>query len=154
MFNREVDFGGRKVIIRLEGCAFSSYNGCKFFGFPLSSSLNEINTGNIKDCLNSIKGYFLFVGLEPDRLIIANDIVGGYRLYWCEFGTVTYFSDNYEYLLEVIREHESPILDRHEHYYWTKHRYTTGGETFIKGLHKLEPATTLEFTSAGKETHC
>ena|GEM_PF-1938930 len=154
MFDREVDIGGRKAIIRLEGRAFSNYNGCCFFGFPLSSSLNEINIGNIKDYLNSIKGEFLFVGLESDRLIIANDVAGGYRLYWCKFGTVTYYSDNYEYLLEVIREYEPPILDRHEHHYWAKHRYTTGGETFIKGLHKLEPATVLEFTSAGRESHC
>jgi hypothetical protein len=154
MFNKSLTIGRHRIVIRLNGALFSSRNGYSFFGFPLGGDLNHITNETIAERLNAIKGYFLFICVEPQRLIIANDITGGYRLYTCHIDGTTYYSDDWHYLFALLKQDNRVELDQNEYDYWYKHRYTTGGATYIRRLRKLEPASIVEVSPAGISTRC
>jgi hypothetical protein len=154
MFDRELCFGEHEIAIKLQSRTYLEHNDCYFFGFPLYPNLSEVTNSTIRETVNSIKGHFLYVGIEQDRLVIANDIAGGYRLYTTCIDNVTYYSDDYEYLLGVMRERGDLQLNDNEYRYWTKRNYTTGGATFVIGLVKLEPASIVEVSVEGIRREC
>jgi hypothetical protein len=154
MFNREIILGDRRLVILLMTDPVSGHNDNYFFGFPLSVASTDIDNTSISKWVESAGGYFLYVGIDSDRVVIANDITGGYRLYIYQVDKTAYLSDHIESIVDSMRRHETAELDENGFYYWRKHGYTTGGATFIKNLHKLEPATILEFKSNGLSRNC
>ena len=154
MFDREVVIGSRRLVIRLNGNPMQSAGENHFFGYPLHPQLSSISATNIGSFINNIKGYFVFVGLERDRMVIANDITGGFRLYTCVVGGTTYFSNDHDYLIRLMGENGLLRRDDNEYRYWCRHGYTTGGATYIAGLNKVEPASLIEATASGINATC
>jgi len=153
-FYRELRFGELSVVIRLRGKVHSRNGDNYFFGFPLHPALASIGNGTIREAVNAIKGHFLYVGIDADRVIVANDIAAGFRTYTAWIDRKLHISDDHLYLAELMRQQAPLQLDENEYHYWTKHSYTTGGATFVKDLRKLEPATIAEITSGGLNTDC
>ncbi len=154
MFNREVDIGAVRVVFRMEDSPFLVTGDSFFFGFPLYPHLHKVNANNIASYADEIKGYFLFISITGEEVVIANDIAGGYRLYWCEIGKTLYFSDTYFRLLELLREGGELTFNVPEYHFWKEHRYTSGGETFFRELHKLPPASLWKITRNGRDVRC
>ncbi len=127
MFRREIHIGRFDIIIHLKHENDSSDQPCRFFGFPYGAILNTINNKNIADCLETIKGYFLYIGIDENQIIIANDITGGYRLYTVRDANRVFFSDDYTYLLDILSKSGDITLDKNEYHFWERQRYTTGG---------------------------
>jgi len=154
VFDREVVIGSRRLVIRLNGNPMQRSGESYFFGYPLHPQLSSITGTNIGTYINSVKGYFVFVGFERDRMVIANDIAGGFRLYTCVVGGTTYFSNDHHYLIRLMGENGSLRRDDNEYRYWCRHGYTTGGATYIAGLNKVEPASLIEVTASGISATC
>lgn len=152
MFNREVVIGSRRFVIRINGNSVQSNGESHFFGYPLHAHLSSITGTTISSLVDSIKGHFVFVGFEQDRLVVANDVGGGFRLYICTLGNTTYFSNDHDYLIQMMSENGSLQCDANEYRYWCRHGYTTGGTTYIAGLKKVEPASLIEITASGMNT--
>lgn len=154
IFNREVVIGSRRFVIRISGSSAQSNGENHFFGYPLHPQLSSITGININSFADSVKGYFVFVSFEQNRMVIANDIAGGFRLYTCTLGNTTYFSNDHYYLIQLMRENGPLQRNANEYQYWYRHGYTTGGATYVSGLNKIEPASLIEITDSGITTTC
>jgi asparagine synthetase B (glutamine-hydrolysing) len=120
-----------------------------FFGFPLYENIGAVDNDTLPDVINEIKGYFLYVGIDENRALVANDIAGGFRTYTGQVGDTTYLSDDYSFILDQLRDQAPLEIDEHEYEYWEKHCYTTGGATFVRRCHKLPPASMLTVDQSG-----
>ncbi len=154
IFHKDLRFGALSVSIRLRGKVHSRHGDNYFFGFPLHPTLASISNATIREAVNEIKGHFLYVGIDADRVIVANDIAAGFRTYTAWIDGKLHISDDHLYLAERMRQQAPLQFDDNEYRYWTKHSYTTGGATFVRGLRKLEPATIAEITPGGLRTDC
>ncbi len=120
------------------------------FGFPLCEEpLLRDRVSGVQDVLSTARGRLACVTVTDRYVSVATDIVGSYRLYFCQIGQDIYISDTYRPLLERMKKDSPLALDRHEHQYWQRHGYTTGGSTLVPGLHKVPPASILEISAAG-----
>jgi len=146
MWHRDVQIGRRRVIITLGDDPVVSGNGGHFFGYPVAENLTDVTASTIGEDVLSIAGYFLYVNISRERVVIATDITGGFRTYTCTVDDTTYISDDYRPMLAKIKQAGQITIDESELAYWRKHRYTTGDRTFVKGLHKLAPASVMEIT--------
>lgn len=147
MFEKKLSFGSTKIYIRITEKPYHEDEGRYLFGFPLIVNWNDVKLENIEDKISIIKGYFLFIGYSAESLVIASDITGGFRLYRYEYDHDVYFSDSYDYLLSIMMEKGPTGIDKYEYNFWKKHRYTTGGRTFINALDKVKPATIVKITA-------
>lgn len=148
MFTRDVTIGRYRVRIEISENPPVIKGNSFLFGYPYGGNLDSIRTEKLPSVLNNIKGYFLYLNIEDDRITIASDLTGGYRLYYYESGNEIYFSDRYQSLLDIMKRFGSPEDSTHEYHYWEKHGYTTGGSTLITNLLKLPPATIMEIMPA------
>ena len=149
MFHRELTYGTNRLVIHLKGEPVHSRGDLHFFGFPLYENIGAIDNDTLPDVIDEIKGYFLYVGIDENRALVANDIAGGFRTYTGRVGDTTYLSDDYSFILEKLQDVTPLEIDEHEYEYWEKHRYTTGGATFVRRCHKLPPASMLTVDQSG-----
>ena len=149
MFNEEVKIGQYRVTIQLEGDLCRQAEQGWLFGFQTGIDPQEVNSYNLREILPHMRGYFLYLGYDSDRLVIANDMTGGYRLYTHEFENRIWLSDNLQWILDQMVASGTLTRNENEYKYWKRHRFTTGERTFIKGLNKLAPAGILEVTNTG-----
>jgi hypothetical protein len=149
MFHRELTYGAHSLVIRLKGEPAYSRSDSHFFGFPLYENLGAVDNDTLPDVIDEIKGYFLYVGIDENRAVVANDIAGGFRTYTGRVGDTTYLSDDHSFILEKLRAAAPLEVNEHEYEYWKKHRYTTGGATFIRRCDKLPPASVLTIAQSG-----
>ncbi|RKX28704.1 MAG: hypothetical protein DRP47_03650 [Candidatus Zixiibacteriota bacterium] len=140
-FYREVKLGAVTVVIDLKSLPVFETEESFFFGYPLGKNLNSVSSDNIGTSLNSIRGYFLFLSIKHDRIIIANDICGGFRLYHCQIDNKIYLSDRYLILLRLLGSSKPLKRNDNEYHLWERQRYTSGERTFVEGLNKLAPAS-------------
>jgi len=154
MFCKDIDIGRYRVVFRLDKPTVKTGDGALFFGYPLISSSEDMTKEYIRSRIDKIEGYFLYLGIEKDRIVIANDIAGGYRLYCFQKDRTIYVSDDAEYIIRTAADYEKPALNNHEYRYWQKHGYTTGASTFFAGVKKLPPATIMEISSNGIDRRC
>ncbi len=137
-FYRECSIEEHEYIIAVFDSSSTEFNEeTFFFGYPIN--LHSSKQSSAKEYLNQLKGYWSKLEITESAISITQDIVGGNRLYYMTKDNTTVISDNYQFILNKI---DAPIqLNNFEYSYWKKHRYTTGAETLIKGLHKFQPAT-------------
>ncbi len=152
MFHRELTYGTNRLVIQLKAESAHSQSDSHFFGFPLYKNLGAVDNDTLADVVNDIKGYFLYVGIDGNRALVVNDIAGGFRTYTCQVGDTTYLCDDYSFILERLREQAPLEINEHEYKFWKKHRYTTGGATFVRRCDKLPPASILEVNQSGVKT--
>ncbi len=147
MFKLKKNFLGFHVDIELTMSPIVSKGDKLFFGYPLSLDKLEDSRLNIEQYPNQLKGSWLCIQEKSERLKICADLTGGFRLYMIQTKNKIFLSDDYNIILQKssipIRKNEW------EYYYWQKHRYCTGGETFVKKLNKLKPASVLTISSIG-----
>lgn len=101
---------------------------------------------SVGELVNRLGGYFCLVitDLRTGTTRLATDLYGNYRLYAISDGQSVIISDDWRALTERLRDQESGVeINPHEQYYFQRHRYTTGGGTFVKGLHKILPGSLL-----------
>jgi len=148
-FYREVKLGSLTVIIDIENPPFSQEKDNFLFGFPLGHNREHLTGENIGELVHSIGGYFLFLSISNDKIVLANDICGGFRLYHCLIEDKIYFSDRYQSLVKILATQKSLERNDNEYCLWEKQRYTSGERTFIKGLNKVAPASIVRIDSGG-----
>jgi hypothetical protein len=119
------------------------------FGHPLVTSEGVPEMDRLEADLGALPGYFLFVACDRSRVVIAGDMIGGYRLYYVRVDEDIYFADKYDFLIKVLRNSGGLEPHLHEIVYWRRHGYTTGEATPIRGLCKLPPAGIAEITERG-----
>jgi hypothetical protein len=149
MFHRELTYGTNRLVIHLKGEPAHSRGDLHFLGFPLYENLGAVDNDTLPDVIDEIKGYFLYVGIDENHALVANDIAGGFRTYTGQVGDTTYLSDDYSFILDQLRDQAPLEIDEHEYEFWEKHRYTTGGATFVRRCDKLPPASVLTVDQSG-----
>lgn len=120
--------------------------GVNVYGYPYYNTDYLIN-GTIKDNLNKVSGYYFAIYENDHELILANDICGGYRVYYIKINGGYIFSDDYNCLLERIKNEEGLQIDKDQFTYWQKHRFTLDEKTLFNGIYKLSPASYIRITS-------
>lgn len=113
-------------------------------GFPYNM---DVRTFSQKD-VEYVKGYYTFFKITPDNLTVINDIAANYRTYYMEKADSIYFSDDFLTLFNLL-DKEERIPNKFEIEYWDKHRYTTGGDTFVECIKKVKPAHIMTITKDG-----
>ena len=94
--------------------------------------------------LNRLAGYFCIVyqNKKSNVVTFANDTFGNFRLYLYDDHHQIHLSDNWRTIVEQIKQDHGELESLpEERYYFSRHRYTTGGHTFIRHLDKLMPAS-------------
>ena len=147
MFKLKKKFLGYKVDVELTMLPIVSIGDKHFFGYPLN--LDELIREEIpfEQYPNVLKGSWLCIQEKGESIKVCADLTGGFRLYQVQVNNTIYLSDDYAIILQKssipIRKNEW------EYYYWQKHRYCTGGRTFVNRLNKLKPASVLTISSLG-----
>lgn len=146
MYHRVIDHFSRKIILYFSQKPCMQNNKVLVFGNPLHLSKNDLEL-KATDFGNTIKGYWLRIQISLNTIEITNDILGGFRVYYVATKDEIIFSDDYNFVLEKSK---LPLVKHDIEYdYWAKHRFTTGGATFIKGLNKISPASIFTINSNG-----
>ena len=95
-------------------------------------------------------GYYFMIERQNDNIILSSDICGGYRMYYIECNGKYYFSDDYSYLISVLKKNNIPLILNHKEYlYWIKFGYTTGDSTLYSNINKIPPATQFVIAKNG-----
>lgn len=145
MFDFNLDLH-KKVRIIIKSRKYHEIQGKIWFGFPVGTQIFDTRCENLDTILNSTTGYFCFIYFDSDKVIIANDILGGFRLYTYECNDILIITDDYHTILSEIRKRANLIegeIDEVQLQYWKKHGYTFGDRTFIKGLNKVLPGSII-----------
>lgn len=101
------------------------------------------------DNLNSVAGYFFAIRFFEDRIEIANDILGNYRVYYGMVNDIIIISDSYEYILDRMRTYSAISIDEDQLNFWKKHRYTLNDRTLFNEIKKFSPASIYIINSEG-----
>lgn len=142
MYSKIILLKNYTVNLKLSERPFKEFENSLIFGCPINLEEIGLSTSN-EELGNKLKGYWLKVDIKDDKIVLTNDILGGYRVYYFVQNNNIYISDNYSIILKGI-ENTKLKKNEVEYDYWLKHRYTTGKATFIEGLKKLNPASILE----------
>jgi asparagine synthetase B (glutamine-hydrolysing) len=145
MFDLDLELH-KKVRIIIKSSKYFETQGKVWFGFPVGSQIYHTSCTNLNTVLNSTSGYFCFIYFDVDKVIIANDILGGFRLYTYECNDTLIIADDYYTILSEIRKKENLIkreVDEVQLEFWKKHGYTFGDRTLFKGLNKVVPGTII-----------
>lgn len=113
-------------------------------GFPYNMNCKNFSIQDI----DNVKGYYTFIKFYQDKVRIINDMFGNYRVYYLNLDNEIYFSDDFLTLFNLLDKKER-VPNKFEIEYWDKHRYTTGGNTFVKKIKKIKPAHIMEITVNG-----
>lgn len=142
MYNKEYFIGNKKLVFIFTHRPYYVDENTIVMGFPYNMEPQSFDEAQI----DNIKGYYAFVRFNKDNITIINDIMGNYRTYYMKKDGVTYFSNDFLTLFNMLPQEEREP-NRFELEYWDKHRYTTGGETVCTKIHKIKPAHIYKFYS-------
>lgn len=144
MFSKTIKLSKYIVNVQLSEHSFYEDDNSLIFGYPIN--INEVDLSVSNQILgNKLKGYWLKIDIQDHKIVLTNDILGGYRVYYFIQGNNIYISDNYSTILKDLQNIELK-KNEVEFNYWLKHRFTSGKATFIDGLKKLNPASILEIS--------
>ncbi len=151
-YAKDVFINPFRVHLEIHDSPVEKHGDDLLFGFPLCEEplLRDCVSGT-PDVLSTARGSLARVTVTDRCVSLATDIVGSYRLYYCQIGQDIYVSDSDGHLLERMKKDSPLVLDRHEHRYWKRHGYTTGGATLVRGLRKVPPASVMRITDSGIE---
>lgn len=142
MYNNKIIINGKKFVFNFTHNPYYADESTVVMGFPYNMNPQTFDETQIE----IIKGYYTFIKFSRDSINIINDIMGNYRTYYMELDGVTYFSNDFLYLFNLLpKEEREP--NKFEIEFWDKHRYTTGGETLCSKIHKIKPAHIYKFYS-------
>ncbi|MGM5630002.1 hypothetical protein O2K51_03790 [Apibacter raozihei] len=142
----------KKIIIDINDSFFYKKDKVIWWGYPISKiNLFELE-GDLSEKLNQISGYFLYLYYNDNEIIISSDITGGYRLYKYEDESILFLTNNYNLIIDYIKNSGHLEIDEIQVKFWKKHRYTFGDRTFIKKINKLPPHSTFRILKNGKNT--
>lgn len=146
-FKKTFKFKKKKITIDINSYFFKNKNNIIFFGNPVYKNLDEINHLNINKKIKNINGYFLVLIISKNNILIYNDILGNFRLYFkhCENGNL-FISNRYSYFL---KKNKIGFINKEEFNFWESKNYTSGDETFFNGLKKIPPSSLVTFNSNG-----
>ena len=113
-------------------------------GFPYYN----FDKTNPKQNPDKVRGYYTAFQYSETELVIVNDILGNYRVYYLDFNDTIYFSNDFMTLFNILPKNQREKND-FEFEFWEKHRYTTGGHSLCKEIKKLKPAHVYEFNKNG-----
>lgn len=140
MLNKELYIDNKKFVFNFTHKPYYTDKNTIVMGFPYNMDAKTFDETKI----NNIKGYYTFIKIKKDSVTIIDDIMGNYRTYYMEIDGITYFSNDFLYLFNMLpKEEREP--NKFELEYWDKHRYTTGGETLCARIHKIKPAHIYKF---------
>lgn len=142
MYHKEFNIGNKKFVFMFTHKPYYTDENTIIMGFPFNIDAKTFDETKI----DNAKGYYIYIKLKDDSVTVINDIMGNYRTYYIEKDGVTYFSNDFLYLFNLLpKEEREP--NKFELEYWDKHRYTTGGETLCTRIHKIKPAHIYKFYS-------
>jgi hypothetical protein len=145
MMNQKIKIEDTLIEISIDNNIYYDDGICKILGYPVADNLKEITTSNINDKVHEIDGYFLIIISSDNEFMLANDITGGFRLYYLKSPTGFYFTDNYQKALDKAFE-IGPLEPNHfEIDFWKRNDYTTGDGTFFHEVKKMPPGAILTF---------
>lgn len=126
-----------------------------FGSFCVHVNLAGYKEGNINFIHTSCGGGILTNGelgfsvtTELTRIIVKNDIIGGYHIYYWQKGNDIFISDD---VYEVIVSTSELPIDENEKRYFDRHGYGLADRTFRQGLYRLPPFSTLTVDEKGFE---
>ena len=116
------------------------HNNVRVWGFPLNEEI-LLKEEWTEENLNKVNGYFFAIKEYPDHTELANDILGGYRVYYSLVDERLVFSDAYETLKKMLNNNVT--VDSLQLKYWRKHRFTLDDGTLFNEIKKIAPATII-----------
>ena len=134
--------------ILLKESPFNDSEQLKLYGYPYAG-MNYLVDGVTKNNLNKVAGYYFAIYEDGDELVLANDICGGYRIYYTEIDGKYVFSDDYNCIIDRIRCKEDIEIDKNQLAYWQKHRFALDDNTLFKRIKKLSPASYIRISNEG-----
>lgn len=139
-FNKKINLGITKITINISCQPFFESKNVIVFGYPINFNKSLINFSNL-EFGNTVKGHWLKIDLSEDAVNVTTDILGGFRVYYCQIDNEIIISDDYKCILSHYNK--KPVLNVIEYDFWLKHGFTTGQSTFVDNLLKVSPACTL-----------
>ena len=143
----ETNIGKYKITLTIFNKLKKIVNGITYVGsplFPIDKNILELSS----EQLLKLKGSFIAIQEKDDSIIIANDYFGGGRLYYIIVDNEYHFSDDYNYLIDLI-DKDNITLSEDEYEYWKAQRYTTGGSTLFNEIKKVEPHSIITLSEKG-----
>lgn len=141
IFCQTKKLGKLNIDIKINDYPYYKNDNVYVWGFPYYGIKKLISDSWNPETLNSISGYYFAVRICDDSVEIANDILGGYRMYYMIVNNTFYIRDNYNNLIEILRQYRDIEIDNVQFKYWEKHRYTLNKNTLIKEIYKFSPAS-------------
>ena len=142
MYKKEFCIGDKKFVFMFTHKPYYIDDNTVVMGFPYNMDIETFDETKTSD----VKGYYTYIKYSQDCITIINDILGNYRTYYMEKDEVTYFSNDFFTMFNMLPKNEREP-NKFEIEYWDKHRYTTGGETLCTKIHKIKPAHIYKFYS-------
>ena len=139
IYHRTFKIKKKKVEFLIKSNYIINKNNIIFFGNPIHNNLNIINKKNLLSEIKNIEGFFLILLIDKNNIILYNDILANFRLYYKENKKGLIFSSDYNFFLKK----KIAKLDSDEFNFWMSKNYTSGDKTFFKDLYKLPPASNL-----------
>lgn len=144
MLKQEYKIGNKNIIFLFQYKPYYQDYNTIVMGFPYNMNVKIFS----KNDVDNVKGYYIYFKLDNECLTVINDIAGNFRTYYMEKENNIYFSDDFLTLFNLLEKSER-IPNRFEIEYWNKHRYTTGGNTFVECIKKIKPAHITTITKYG-----
>ncbi len=156
------DISTKKLSVRIdtEPCYIEESEKYHLCCFGHVYNLDQLRQFNFEECtteqfrtlLSSLAGYFclVFHDLVSERILAGNDYFGNFRLYYYDNGVQPVITNDWLKLSETIKDDwgEHKFIAE-EQFYYGRHRYTTGGQTTVRQLKKVMPASLYEATPTG-----
>lgn len=115
-------------------------DGTFFFGFPFDFKEEYFEQPD-EVLTNVITGFWLKIEVGKTYVKVTTDILGGYRVYYCNTGNgQVLISDDFIHLKGQLVNY---TRNKYELQYWEKHGFTTGKGTFFKEILKVSPSSSL-----------
>lgn len=135
LYKKKINLEKFNINLDIRSNLFINKNKIIFFGNPIYHNFDYLNRHNIFKEIKNIKGYFLILIKEKNNIFLINDILGNFRCYYFKKKNEIYISNYFTNFLNK----KPKKYNLHELNFWKKKGYTSGDETFYKGLKKIPP---------------
>ena len=140
IYHKTFNFKKNKVKFLIKSNYIVNKNKIIFFGNPIHNDLNEINEKNLLTEIKNIEGFFLILLIKKNRIILYNDVLGNFRLYYKKNRNLLIISNNYN---SYLNRKKIGTLNVEEFNFWMSKNYTSGDRTFFNDLYKMPPSSIL-----------
>ncbi len=100
IYHRTFKIKKKKVEFLIKSNYIINKNNIIFFGNPIHNNLNIINKKNLLSEIKNIEGFFLILLIDKNNIILYNDILANFRLYYKENKKGLIFSSDYNFFLK------------------------------------------------------